>query len=157
MKSRCLIVGVLLGAAMAATGGGGCGSSSTVDRPIVTMMIGQAGGSLSSANGRLDVTVPPGAVASDVAFTIEQVDSPRAGAVGQVFELGPSGMTFLQPVTLGLHFSAADLGTNSPESLQVATLASPGWEPVPSICDLTTSVVSGGVMHLSPWTLILGP
>jgi hypothetical protein len=135
----------------------GCGSGSTVDRPITTMMVGEAGGSLSSANGRLDVSVPPGAVASDVAFTIQQIDSPRAGAVGQVFELGPSGMTFLKPVTLGFHFSEADLGTNSPEALQVATLATGGWEMVPSTCDLTTGIVSGGVLHFSPWTLILGP
>jgi hypothetical protein len=134
----------------------GCGSSPTAgDRRIATGDIGQAGGRLVSTSGQVEVTIPPGAVTSNVAFTIQQVDSPRAGAVGQVFELGPSGMTFHQPVTLTFHYLSADLGDNPPQALRVATLDRHGWQPVPSVVDVRTGAVSGEATHFSPWTLVL--
>jgi hypothetical protein len=101
--------------------------------------------------------VPEGAVTASLAFTIQQVDSPRSGAVGQVFEIGPSGVTFGQPITLVFHYRTADLGDNPPQALRVATLGRRGWQSVPSTVDVPGGLATGQITHFSPWTLVLDP
>ena len=73
---------MLLGLAAAAAR---CGSSTPAPRAIASKVIGQAGGRISSASGNLEVQVPAGALMSNVALTIQQIDPPAAGAVGQTF------------------------------------------------------------------------
>jgi ZU5 domain len=131
-----------------------CGSPSS-GRPVTRAVIGPAGGQVSAAGGRIKVQIPPGALASDVAITLVQIDPPAAGAIGPVFEVGPTGTTFLQKVTLTLRFAAADLGGASPLDLRVATLSRGVWTPVASTLNQGASTVSGQIMHLSPWTLIV--
>jgi hypothetical protein len=132
-----------------------CGSPGDETRPS-TATIDSVGGQVKSADGQIAVVLPAGAVASSVNVTVQPIESPGAGAVGQVFELGPSGMVFAQPVTLTFHYTAADIGQAQPGELQVATFAAGVWTPVASTVDLASSTVSGQVSHFSPWALVLG-
>ena len=144
---------VLLGLVVVA--GTRCGSSSTGDRPIVTAIVGQNGGAASSQGGLVRLQVPAGAVTAEVAFTIQQIDAPAPGAVGQVFEIGPAGTTFRQPATLTFHYRDADLGQNDPLLLRVATFSRGAWQPVPSTVATIGATVSAQITHLSPWALVL--
>jgi hypothetical protein len=145
----------LLWLAAAATGLG-CGSpGGSSGRPVTRVEIGPAGGLVSAANGRIKVQIPAGALTSKVAITIQQIDPPAAGTIGQVFEVGPTGTTFLQPVVLSLRFAAADLGGAAPLDLRVATLSRGAWVPVASTLNSGTNMVGGQIKHLSPWTLIV--
>jgi hypothetical protein len=70
-----------------------------------TASIGPAGDTLTF--GALTLTVPPGAVASSVDFTIDEVTPNTAvGASGSAYLVGPSGAALLLPVTLT--FAVAD-------------------------------------------------
>lgn len=127
------------------------------ERPVTTAIVGASGGKAVSANGRLKIQVPPGALVSSMTLTIQQIDAPAPGAVGHVFEVGPTGTTFSQPVTLTLRFTEEDLGGGSPYDLRIATFARGAWQAVESIVNPSTSVAAAQITHLSPWTLVLGP
>lgn len=129
-----ILAAVLL--ALVATGCGSKGRSKQEpraldpDAPILTApgtptgapvgrTIGAAGGTLASPDGRLVLTVPPGAVASDTSFSVQPVTSTAIGGVGGAYRLEPDDqVTLLKPVTLVLRgpetyasgTSIADLG-----------------------------------------------
>ena len=62
------------------------------------------GGTVSSADGQATLTVPPGALAAPTAITIAKVADPvvTGELASAVWDLGPNGLTFQQPVTLCL-------------------------------------------------------
>ncbi len=72
--------------------------------------IGAAGGTVETADGAVQVIVPPGALAQTTTITITGgigastfgVGTPRTRA--SVVELGPSGTTFAQPVTVRIQW-----------------------------------------------------
>src|SRR5450432_406982 len=133
-----------------------CGSpAASSGQPVVRQVIGPSGGTASTANGRLKVQVPVGALKANVAITIQQLASSSSGAIGPVYEVGPTGTVFQSPVTLSFKYTAADLGGLGASDLHVATLSGGSWVPVTSEVNLQASVVTGHIMHLSPWTLIL--
>src|SRR5262245_32660067 len=107
-------------------------SSSSGDRPVATAIVGQTGGQAVSVGGLVKLQMPAGAVTSDVAFTIQEVDPPGSGAVSPVFEIGPSGTTFRQPATLRFHYDQDALGFTDPFSLRIATFNRGAWVPVAS-------------------------
>src|SRR5688500_14432758 len=61
-----------------------------------------SGGTVATSDGAVEVDVPAGALDSAVTITIEPVASPLAGAIGTVYEIGPSGTVFNAPVTIRL-------------------------------------------------------
>ena len=67
-------------------------------------MVGPSGGAVSSSDGNLAVNIPAGALPADVTITTEPAAAPAAGAVGTVYEIGPTGTQFAMPVTLTLHY-----------------------------------------------------
>jgi hypothetical protein len=132
-----------------------CGSSPTSQsRPVVSGLLGPAGGQLSAASGRIKLQIPAGALASTMSFTIQEIDPPIGGAVGGVFEVGPTGTRFLLPVTLALAYTNAALGSANAQDLHVATLSRGAWVPVSSRVNLSGNLVNGQITHLSTWTLI---
>jgi hypothetical protein len=125
-------------------------------RPVTRQVIRpDSGGTAQTPNGRLKVQIPPMALKSEVAITIQEVDSPAAGAIGPVYEIGPTGTQFQQQVTLSLKFTSADLQGRDAANLHVATLSHGAWVPVTSSVNFSASVVTGKITHLSPWTLII--
>jgi hypothetical protein len=87
----------------------GCSSDSGTDPdpgPTGSAEIGPAGGTVVSSDGKVEVTVPAGALATTETITVEPLavgSLPAAFdglAVGAAYELGPDGLTFAQPVEL---------------------------------------------------------
>jgi hypothetical protein len=149
-RTRWLVLAGLVAAA-----GARCGSSASSGRPVSTAIVGQEGGQAVSDGGLVKLLVPAGAVNADVAFTIQQVDAPGPGAVGQVFEIGPSGTTFKIPATLIIRYRDADVGANDPTSLRIATFSRGAWQPVPSTVSTEGATVAAQITHLSPWALVI--
>lgn len=77
--------------------------------------VGPAGGTLTLAGGKVRVAVPAGALAAPVVITA----TPRSGTLpntptgwrvaGQVYDLGPDGTSFSQPVTVTMSYDRATL------------------------------------------------
>ena len=118
-------------------------------------LVGPSGGALSSSDGNLAVSIPPGALPADVTITTEPATAPAQGAVGTVYEIGPTGTQFAMPVTLTLHYDAANLAGAAESSLRVATFAGGAWQLLPgAVVDRQAKTVSGVTTHLSPYAIV---
>jgi hypothetical protein len=73
----------------------------------VSATLGPDGGTFASADGRLSLEVPPGAVAQPTALSIRELVMPN-GSWG--WTLGPEGQTFAVPVKAHVSLSAAEAG-----------------------------------------------
>src|SRR5688572_11677470 len=75
----------------------------TVLEETTRTRIGAGGGSLVSADGKVSLTVPAGALTGDVEIAIQPVDvAAPSSARSRVYELTPHGQQFLAPVTLAI-------------------------------------------------------
>lgn len=148
MSRRPLLVTASLVAAAQLLGCGGGGGSSSAAPTTASKTIGAAGGTVTLTGGAA-VQIPAGALAADTTVTVAQLATPPAGAVGAAYDLGPSGTTFSQPVTVSLPVPA---GTVNPTV----------WTKAAGAAHFTSlpTTVSGGVAsapasHFS--VFVLGP
>jgi hypothetical protein len=110
-----------------------------------------------SSDGVLIVRVPPGALGSNTALSVQLITSPGAGSLGPTYALEPSGMRFTQLVGLTFHYGGMNLGMRDPQTLNVATFVAGAWSGVPSTVNLMAQTVWAGVAHFSPWGIISAP
>jgi hypothetical protein len=121
----------------------------------VTATIGAAGGTLSSADGALQLTVPAGALSTNTALSVQALSTTAPGSV-LAFRLTPEGTTFSAPATITFHFAADALQGSSTSALGVAYQdADHHWRTLlnPTLKDQTISVKT---THLSDWSLVRG-
>ncbi|MBL0173296.1 MAG: Ig-like domain-containing protein [Gemmatimonadaceae bacterium] len=92
------------------------GKSGTVSITVLgNNAVGTAGGTLTFAGGTVQLVVPPGAVSNNTAITVTaqaQPSTPPPNAVqfvGPVYEVGPAGTTFSQPVVVKIKYGANEL------------------------------------------------
>jgi hypothetical protein len=117
--------------------------------------IGPSGGSVASPDGVITVSIPPGALDHAVTFTIGATAAPLSGAVGPVFEVGPSGTRFAAPASVAIRYTPAELEGGTPSDLVVATVFGGNWQALAAgLVDPATSTVSGETPHLSPFGLV---
>src|SRR5438552_4693684 len=107
--SRSIFVALTLAVAGLVPGCGGGSSGKPPGGAPTMMMVGPSGGALTSSDGQLAVDIPAGALTGAVTITTEPAAAPAAGAVGTVYEIGPTGTQFAMPVTLTLHYAAGDV------------------------------------------------
>jgi len=125
--------------------------------PILTRTsatIGPKGGTLSSSDNRLSLSIPSGSFGSDTQVSIEPTTGGEGG-LGAAYRLMPEGVTFLQPVTLAWHLSAEDLAQTNLDNLDVSSQAANGAWTIQEGTqrDEATHTVSVSVAHFSRWQL----
>ncbi len=183
--TRRAMAGLLAGAALGILscgggGGGGGGSSVTSFTPTytpaakgtptgtaVTQSVDGTGGKVSSADGRLDVVIPTGALAAATPITIQPITNTAPNGLQDGDRLLPEGTTFARPVTLTFHLSdgqASGIGstwiaTQHADGLWYG-LEAPWWSapagsaPVPVLApkgvydDTITGATGSGQVHL---------
>ncbi|MFC1575920.1 Ig-like domain-containing protein, partial [Gemmatimonadota bacterium] len=130
-------------------GGGGTG-------PVEEEGIGPSGGTETLAAGAVTVSVPSGALSSNVQFTstpTSSVPSTNLLVAGSAYDIGPSGTTFAMPVTITISYDPA----NIPEGVQEDELGLfkvVGGVPVlqtNSSVNTVSNTVSGQATSLSPF------
>lgn len=143
----CLIVSFL-----SACGGGDEGGGA----PAVNPTVGPAGGTVTSSDGNTAVKIPSGALSQETAITVELVSSPGSGSIGTVYEFGPSGTTFSQPVTISIRYDEADLPPGvSESSLRLGTFINNQWATVGgSSVDTVNNIVSGTTTSFSIYGIV---
>ncbi|MDP2273954.1 MAG: hypothetical protein Q8K32_24650 [Archangium sp.] len=126
-----------------------------VTGPAVTSMVGPAGGSVRSADGKLELLVPAGALAADTALSVMPLSVTAPGGV-TAWRLGPEGTTFARPASVKISFGEAELKGSTPNALRIAFQDSQKrWQAIKtSTVDSTSITVS--TTHLSDWSLLLG-
>jgi len=125
--------------------GGGTGANAP--------MIGPNRGKFTSADGRVTLEVPPGALTSVVTFTITRTATPPAGALGPTYDIAPANVTFAQehPARVSFKPASGDLGG---QQLGVVRLASHGSGG--SWTELTDPVVDAAAGTVRGSTLVVG-
>ncbi len=124
----------------------------------VTATIGTAGGSIASADGRLSLTVPAGALASPTALSIQPITNLCWGGVGAAYRITPDGTTFARPATLTFSLSAADLTSARIGAFAVATQDADGyWIWMPGVVrNAGPESLSVPTSHLSDYSPLAG-
>ncbi|ACL66590.1 outer membrane adhesin like protein [Anaeromyxobacter dehalogenans 2CP-1] len=151
-----------------ACGGGGGSSSSGKGYPQPSpkgrvlglssaATIGAQGGTLVSPDGLLTIAIPAGAVASPVAFTVDEITNTAPGALdpAKAYRLGPEGTTFSAPVSLT--FVAAAPGAPL-DGIAVAYQERQGfwlrYRDRDVARDLAAGTVTVASLHFSDWSLV---
>ena len=96
--------------------------TSVVPRPI-----GPDGGTIEAFGGRVRLVIPPGALAEVVPINIRPLSSSLGNLLPDtLFEFGPDGTRFLQPVELTLAYNPASVPQVQAASLRIAKLLPDG-------------------------------
>ncbi|MFN1836055.1 InlB B-repeat-containing protein [Balneola sp. MJW-20] len=138
------------------------------DPGIATKDIGPAGGSLTSKDGLLTLNFPAGALGNVESITVEKVTADdlgsefdellQASGISDVYELGPDGLQFDEPV--GIVYGSSQNPTHSDDSLKFNSeyLFTSSGGNIELLDSLMTTVdfengtiqISGNLDHFSP-------
>jgi hypothetical protein len=120
--------------------------------------IGPTGGSLTSGDGQLRVTIPAGALAAATNVTIEPITALAPWALGPAYRLGPAGLEFATPVSIAFHYDESQLVGTTPQLLWIVSQDSTGAWPYASavVLDTTAKVLTAQSTHFSDWSIIEG-
>ena len=106
------------------TGNGDTSAAITaIGTPIgspVTKIIGAAGGTIISADGRAELNIPAGALSSDLAISIQPITNECPNGVGVAYDFLPNGTKFLIPATLTMHYTDDDINGTDPYLINMA-------------------------------------
>lgn len=127
----------------------------TAQGNATTASIGTAGGSLTSGDGRLTVTVPAGALTSNTTISIQPISNEGPLGLGLGYRLSPEGITFQQPVMLTFTYNDQVLGHAEEDFLWIITQAEDGsWNALlKSEVNTSTKTVTVTTTHFSDWAL----
>ncbi|HET7322057.1 MAG TPA: hypothetical protein VFI96_06155, partial [Longimicrobiaceae bacterium] len=95
--------------------------------------VGEDGGSFRSADGKVELEVPEGALSEALGITVTHVPAPEDDpmlAAGTVYEFAPDGTRFRQGVTLTIHYDAVPPGVSEGRLRLYKRLGS-SWLEVP--------------------------
>jgi hypothetical protein len=146
-----------LGGALAATLVFVACSSSTPtqsDPNTASASIGSAGGSVATPDGEVQVTIPAGALSATTVITIMPGSSSVPGAIGPIWEIGPTGTQFTVPITIAIAYTDGSLSGQPVSNFPLSTVVANAWQPLSTqFVDTPSHTVSGQTTHLSPYAL----
>lgn len=124
----------------------------------VSKVIGMAGGSLASVDGKITLEIPAGALTKDETVSIQEITNNAPGKFGKAFRLSPEGVRFAKPVRLSFRFTGEELRGTALELIRVAYQTKEGyWTPIKDwVPNLATGTVTVETDHFSDWSPIPG-
>lgn len=122
----------------------------------VSKGIGPTGGTLTSPDGKLTLTVPKGALTENNSFSIQPITNSSAAGIGLGYRLEPHDAKFATPLELSIRFDDNDLEGTVPEALELAYQDSAGaWHaPTASRLDMNTKTLTVSTTHFSDWLFL---
>jgi hypothetical protein len=126
--------------------------------PETKSTVGASGGTVTSADGRLEVVIPPGALPGDTDITLQPITGTAPGALGGGYRLAKADTSdFVKPVDVRFHLTASEVSAAAPALLGVAwQLPDDTWEKPASKFDAASGVVSASTTHFSDWSAVAG-
>jgi hypothetical protein len=121
---------------------------------LISKTIDANGGSLSSADGKLTITIPAAALSAATIIGVEPISNENKAGAGNGYRLTPHNMQFSKPVTLSFTYSDADITGSAPELLGIAYQDSTGgWQAIGGIqLDKASKKITGTTTHFSDWS-----
>ncbi|HEV7331198.1 MAG TPA: hypothetical protein VGN63_09175 [Flavisolibacter sp.] len=123
--------------------------------PKVQKIIGPEGGTLTSDDGRLKLTIPAGALPSAQEVSIQAISNENPLAVEKAYRLAPHGVEFAKPVTVAFSYTDEEVSNTLPEALGIAYQDDKGiWQAQGStVLNKAVKTVSITTTHFSDWSL----
>ncbi len=118
--------------------------------------IGLAGGTLTSPDGRLTITVPKNALAETLPIAIQPITNKLGGGLGLAYRLEPSGKIFTTPLQISVRYDDQDLEGTVPEALSLAYQDQKGaWHAqMAAKLDPPAKTLTVAATHFSDWSFI---
>jgi hypothetical protein len=123
--------------------------------PPSTAAIGPAGGAVTSADQRLQITIPAGALCAATTIGIANITNTAPGGIGSAYRLTPDGQTFAVPVTLT--FKPGDELDTDPLQVRLAFQRTGGaWEllQLTAVDDPTVVTYTSTATHFSDYSYV---
>lgn len=114
--------------------------------------IGATGGTIMSADGRVELSIPAGALAANTNIIIQPVTNEAPNGIGLAYDFLPNGTKFTKPVTLTFHYTDEDVPDNVPYYLYIAYQDSAHkWKPdmIQRDFDTVAKTVSLDINHFT--------
>ena len=126
--------------------------------PGVTQVIGAAGGSIVSGDGRVSVIIPAGALGSNQSIGIQPISGNSPAHVGAGYRLTPDGITFSRPVQVSFAFSPEYGAANTVVNYGVAFQEPTGaWRWIDEVVrDSVGRTVTASTTHFTDYSLVFG-
>lgn len=121
----------------------------------LTKKIGPGGGTIATADGKLEIVIPEGALAAETEISITPLSATGPGAFA-AWRLGPEGTPFAAPVTVRVVASDDDLAGSGPEALRIGTQRPDRTWGVVKDAKIDGKTVAVQTTHFSDWTALLG-
>lgn len=121
-----------------------------------TKVIGAAGGTITSADNDIEITIPAGALSAETTIGIEPVTNTNIAGIGKSYRLTPHGQQFNKPVTLSYSWADYADSIGLMQTLGLAYQMEDGvWKFVGADSfDANQKTVSFKTKHFSDWSLM---
>lgn len=125
----------------------------TPEGTAATQMIDANGGKVTSADGRITVTIPAGVFTTATEVSIQPITNTAPNGLGVGYRLLPEGTTFNQPATVTFHLDQVQAaGIDS--AFVISQRADGLWYSQPHQSrDASAQTVSVSAKHFSDWTI----
>jgi hypothetical protein len=119
---------------------------------VASKTIGAAGGSLSSADGKISLTIPAGALSEDKTITIQEITDELKGGL-KAYRFTPDGLQFATPARLEFHYDETTFEGSAPEATGIAFQTSQRmWTDAGNVTvDAATRTLRVDIPHFSDW------
>jgi hypothetical protein len=132
-------------------------ASGTPDGAASSRLINAAsGGSITSADGKITINIPAGALSQNETISIQPVTNMTGLGKSKAYRLAPHGITFNKPVTVSFLYIDADINGTAPELLRIVFQDDAGAWQVMNQTQLNkqTRQLSVTTTHFSDWNFV---
>lgn len=118
------------------------------------MKMDKDGGTLISSDGKLELIIPPGALAKKTNISIQPVTNLMPNGNGKAYSLEPAGIRFQQPAQLIFHYNSEEAEDTAQLLMGIATQDDKGqWYGLKNfILDTVAKTLTGNIPHFSTWS-----
>jgi hypothetical protein len=119
-----------------------------------TKEIGTTGGSVTSPDGRITLTIPAGAVSTNTPITIQPIENTTPLGIGLSYDLLPNGQQFAKPITVTLHYNNEEMAGTAPELLEFGSQNNQNvWQGAGNmVVNKTAQTITASIKHFSRWS-----
>ena len=123
--------------------------------PLVTKQIGAQGGRITSADGRVELILPAGAVSTETPVSIQAISNHAPNGVGFAYRFLPEGTTFAKACQFRYRYNRSHVKLNDQENFLVSYQKTDGiWYNVRGVqADTTSQIITVPMEHFSDWSV----
>lgn len=120
---------------------------------VEALIKANTGGTISSADGKMSIQIPAGALANDETIGIQPITNTAGFGSKLNYRITPHNITFTSPVTISFTYSGDDISATAPEMLRIGFQDNKGaWQAMSHVVlDKQVKKITTVTNHFSDW------